>query len=639
MTAIIGARITEFQRKMATVRKTMMKTPSELMIKVKARVNKAQVRLDRLAQTLNTIQTLGASFGLGSFMAISPAAIPVLAATAGGLGAVVSYFGMAGAAAVAFGGVAIPIISKLFDETTKLNSAQKVAKGSFSALQETWRGITKELEKPVLEAFTKAMQGANKVLQMSKPLFTGATQAVNNLLASMNKSLDSSPVKAFFDYMNKQGGPMLETMGKTLGNFLQGLMSMMVAFGPLSQSFSQGFLKMSESFAVWASKLGESEKFKSFIAYVQENGPKVLTLIGNLTNFLINLGVGMAPLGTQILDLVNKFLSWSNAMMQANPGLAQAIGYGIVAMGVLKALAAPVVMLTSLFSGFGAKTLSIFKKLTPVFNAMKLNFVVGMKLIGQNVLKMSGFFVRALSTVIQWILRLSGPIGWAISAVILLATIVISNWDKIKSWTIKTWSAVSKTLSETWNKIKNVIRVGATESYRIIQEKLNQALSFVKGLGSSFLAAGKGLIDMMAKGISSAAGKVLSSVKSIAQKVRNFLPFSPAKVGPLSDLDKLDFGGPIRDSISRARSIVQREMTNLLQPQRTEFAYDTGLSGSDFGRIRHDIGAEVSNFERESRPLEVPVILNGEEIARASIKDINRINTGQSRLTDGFGGK
>ncbi|MEJ9158845.1 carbamoyl-phosphate synthase large subunit, partial [Bacillus cereus] len=72
------------------------------------------------------------------------------------------------------------------------------------------------------------------------------------------------------------------------------------------------------------------------------------------------------------------------------------------------------------------------------------------------------------------------------------------------------------------------------------------------------------LIEMMAKGIKSAASWVTDAVSDLAQKARDFLPFSPAKTGPLSDLDHLDFGGPITDSIKLAFPQVGGLMSDLL---------------------------------------------------------------------------
>jgi tape measure domain-containing protein len=78
-----------------------------------------------------------------------------------------------------------------------------------------------------------------------------------------------------------------------------------------------------------------------------------------------------------------------------------------------------------------------------------------------------------------------------------------------------------------WEAIKGFIKAG-----------VESAISIIKGFVSSFKNAGKGLLDAFTKGIKDGISKATNAVKSGMKKVRDFLPFSPAKKGPLSDLDK-----------------------------------------------------------------------------------------------------
>ena len=68
------------------------------------------------------------------------------------------------------------------------------------------------------------------------------------------------------------------------------------------------------------------------------------------------------------------------------------------------------------------------------------------------------------------------------------------------------------------------------------------------------------------KEVRSAGLAPVNAVKDMAGKIRNMLPFSPAKEGPLKDLDKLDFGGPIVSSIRHDIGNVQGAMGDMLTP-------------------------------------------------------------------------
>lgn len=72
-------------------------------------------------------------------------------------------------------------------------------------------------------------------------------------------------------------------------------------------------------------------------------------------------------------------------------------------------------------------------------------------------------------------------------------------------------------------------------------------------LVSKFTDAGANIVGMIADGITGAIGKAKEAIDGVVSKIRNFLPFSPAKEGPLSDLHKLNFGGTIATGFMQAK--------------------------------------------------------------------------------------
>ena len=65
-------------------------------------------------------------------------------------------------------------------------------------------------------------------------------------------------------------------------------------------------LKSSEAFTKWSASLSSSDKFKSFIQYVQQNGPKLLTILKNIGSGLIGMFTAFAPMSADMLTgLVN----------------------------------------------------------------------------------------------------------------------------------------------------------------------------------------------------------------------------------------------------------------------------------------------------------------------------------------------
>ncbi|WP_214684664.1 phage tail tape measure protein [Exiguobacterium sp. s155] len=155
-----------------------------------------------------------------------------------------------------------------------------------------------------------------------------------------------------------------------------------------------------------------------------------------------------------------------------------------------------------------------------------------------------------------------------------LITLGTSLWQGFKATVSSIFTTLLSTAISIWEAIKTGITsaiqgaytaVTSTVSniYTAIVDGFNNAVSFVTGLGQTFYDAGRGLIEQMVGGITSAISLVTDAISGVAEKAREYLPFSPAKVGPLSDLDKLDFGGPITDSIIKASPNVQTSMSSM----------------------------------------------------------------------------
>lgn len=154
------------------------------------------------------------------------------------------------------------------------------------------------------------------------------------------------------------------------------------------------------------------------------------------------------------------------------------------------------------------------------------------------------------------------------SGLILLGTTL---WEGFKMTVSTIFTNLLTTALEIWESIKTGISTAIESAYTAVTttvgniydtivEGFNSAVDFVLGLGQTFYDAGAGLIEQMIGGISSMIGKVTETISGVAGTIREYLPFSPAKVGPLSDLDHLDFGGPIQDSIIKATPNVQNSM-------------------------------------------------------------------------------
>ncbi len=123
-------------------------------------------------------------------------------------------------------------------------------------------------------------------------------------------------------------------------------------------------------------------------------------------------------------------------------------------------------------------------------------------------------------TLAQWALNaalLANPIGLVIAAVAGLVTagvLLYQNWSKVVTF-----------FKNGWTSIKGAFVDG-----------INLIDSWLSNF--SLYNSGKAIMKTLANGIISAAKSVIASVKGVFNKVRQYLPFSDAKVGPFSELTK-----------------------------------------------------------------------------------------------------
>jgi len=129
---------------------------------------------------------------------------------------------------------------------------------------------------------------------------------------------------------------------------------------------------------------------------------------------------------------------------------------------------------------------------------------------------------------------------------------------------------------------------------------------------------GRDLIDSFVQGITGAVGKVWDAVKGIASGIRDFLGFSEPEKGPLSDFhlfpkDMVDlYAQGIEDNAYKVTDAVE----GLAGDVALGFNSDINYNLPDLAGYAADLSASITGTG--STRIEVPVIIDGREVARAS---------------------
>jgi TP901 family phage tail tape measure protein len=162
----------------------------------------------------------------------------------------------------------------------------------------------------------------------------------------------------------------------------------------------------------------------------------------------------------------------------------------------------------------------------------------------------------------QWLLNaslLGCPLLWIIAGIMLLAGaayLIIKNWDAIADFFSWLWDQILGGISEfasyLWGKITGLgesiagifsnawdnITSGIASFASSVWEKITgigESISNFFG-GIDLFECGSRILDTLIDGIISVASKVKDTISGIFETIRDLLPFSDAKEGPLSQL-------------------------------------------------------------------------------------------------------
>ncbi len=144
-------------------------------------------------------------------------------------------------------------------------------------------------------------------------------------------------------------------------------------------------------------------------------------------------------------------------------------------------------------------------------------------------------------------------------------------WGNILSFFSNIWgninSTISNALSNAWSNLRTWGSNMLSTARSSINNVLNTIRNIINRLPQILLDAGRRAIQSLARGIRNAIGSVTSAARSAVQAVRNLLPFSPAKEGPLAD--EPDFAGYLADSIEGGEAQAALEKALNVEPQVT----------------------------------------------------------------------
>lgn len=450
----------------------------------------------------------------------------------GGVLGLVGAFSVAGLGVVGFGAMAISALKMVEDGTLAVTKEVQNFRDASDQLKTTWRDIVKENQASIFNAMSAGIRGVTSAMSQLKPflsevsmlveanarkfedwvkhsettkkafealnsiggaifgdllnaagrfgdgliniftqlmpLFKFVSQGLQNMSIAFqnwaNSVAGQNAIKAFIDYTTTN----LPKIGQIFGNVFAGIGNLMIAFAQNSSNIFDWLVKLTSQFRAWSEQVGQSQGFKDFISYVQENGPTIMQLIGNIVKALVAFGTAMAPIASKLLDFITNLAGFIAKLFEAHPAVAQIIGVIGILGGVFWALMAPIAAVSSVLSNVFSMTL-----LNVVKRILDLTRITGV------VSKAFGLLTGAFTS-----------ISWPILAVVAVIGVFIG----ILVYLWKTNENFRKTITEAWNGIKTAVS-GAiqgvvdwlTQLWGKIQSTLQPIMPILQVLGQVFM--------------------------------------------------------------------------------------------------------------------------------------------------------
>ncbi|KKI55473.1 Phage tail length tape-measure protein [Staphylococcus equorum subsp. equorum] len=440
------------------------------------------------------------------------AVLNAAAAVGGGAIGMVGAFATAGAGVVGFGAMAMSALKMVENGTLAVTSEVQNYQSAVESLKSAWQGLIAQNQSEIFNTLANAVNAAKVALAGLTPFLSGVAQGMEVAsAATLDWAKNSQVATNFFDMMGSTGVRIFNNMLSAAGNFGSGLIAVLTNLAPLTEWVSKGFENMGKSFNKWATSvegstaiqdftsfvktnlpiigeifgstfrgifnlmkafapnsqvifeslaqmakrfeqwsatIAESDGFQQFIQYVQENGPKLISLIGEIIKVIVNIGIALAPLGAKVLDVALSFTTWLEELTRTQPVAAALIG-----------------IVTGLAGAFIALTPTILAVTQGILPLVAQFF--GFSSVGSMVMGILTGLASAFGAI-------SAPVWLVIGAVGALIGVFVSLWNSSK--------LLRDTMTDAWNQIKVTVKSAVEAIIQFISQLITRIQTIVAPL-------------------------------------------------------------------------------------------------------------------------------------------------------------
>lgn len=296
------------------------------------------------------------------------------------------------------------------------------------------------------------------------------------------------------------------------------------------ETFDSKINQLKESWKIFTSTIGETivDMVLPFIEQLTQGLERLSDWWQNLSpmaqQLIIIIGGIVAAVGP-VLAIAGNVLIWISKI-QAALGvfgtslgtIASTIGGSITSVlgginPIFVAIGVAIAGVTAILHHFGYTWGDVWNVVKEAFELVKNALVDGWHYIEEDFANFKNFISEKATSLVNW---------------------VKEKWNDLKNSTIEIFTTIKTKAIEIFENIKTGVVTKVSNIKNAIVDGFNNAVEFIKNLGSQAWSWGADMINGFVNGIKSKISAVTDAVSGIANKVKSFLHFSEPDEGPLS---------------------------------------------------------------------------------------------------------
>lgn len=428
---------------------------------------------------------------------------------------------------------------------------------AFGAVFETV-GISPERASTAFQNFA----GQLFTIQSATPKAKAAFESMGYSADTFGKTMAANPKQALTDFLEKINGIQDPVKKSQL----------------LVEIFGKSSSAEIASLATQAGKLGDAFKIAgddtaNLAKMTAEMGNKMKdpamqakVLQAQFAAIGIQIGSILVPVLTQVLALLTPLATSFSAFLTANPEWTKFFVVAATGLAIIGPLASAFATLIGIVTTVGGAIGTVSAIIASMGGVMAtLSLIAGTVGTALAAFGAAVFSIpAAIAAAVAAIIALTFNIGGSRDAAIAFGAYLLDGLFTAIDTVTGAFNTFSQGLADgVSNAFNTALNVGQTAMQGLVshaqstvqsiimgfqtlqggitsavQGAIQSSVSAIQGAANTFFSAGAGLMRAFADGVASSASAAYASVQSAVNNVRNLLPFSPAKEGPLADLHK-----------------------------------------------------------------------------------------------------